>query len=126
MFSLTTPISSEAGDKSFQNNVPDPVTSRKELPIFKFELSKSEGRVIDGSYGKEATLEPLPISKAIAGVSMRMQPDDARTALARDGGGMGVHHRRRVAHDGHRPGRPLRARCASCTGAPARANGNMS
>ena len=73
MFSSNIPISSEGGDSSFQNNVPDPVTSGKELPTFKFELEKSEGRVIDGSYGKEATVVQLPISKALAGVSMRMQ-----------------------------------------------------
>ena len=74
MFSLTTPISSEGGDTSFQNNVPDPVTSGKELPTFKFELEKSAGRVMGGSYGKEATVAQLPISKGIAGVSMRMEP----------------------------------------------------
>jgi oxalate decarboxylase len=74
VFFSTTPISSEGGDDSFQNNVPDPVTSQKELPTFKFELEKSEGRVIDGSYGKEATVVQLPISKGLAGVSMRMQP----------------------------------------------------
>ena len=74
MFSSNIPISSEGGDTSFQNNVPDPVTSGKELPTFKFELEKSEGRVMDGSYGKEATVVQLPISKALAGVSMRMEP----------------------------------------------------
>ena len=74
MFSLSVPISSEGGDRSFQNNVPDPVTSGKELPTFKFELEKSEGRVMDGSFGKEATVEQLPISKGLAGVSMRMEP----------------------------------------------------
>ena len=74
MFSLTVPISSEGGHTSFQNNLPDPVTSGKELPTFKFELEKSEGRVMGGSYGKEATVEQLPISKGIAGVSMRMEP----------------------------------------------------
>ena len=74
MFSLEIPISSEGGHNSFQNNVPDPVTSGKELPTFKFELEKSEGRVLGGSYGKEATVEQLPISKGIAGVSMRMEP----------------------------------------------------
>ena len=56
MFSSNIPISSEGGDNSFQNNIPNPVTSGKELPTFKFELEKSEGRVIDGSYGKEATV----------------------------------------------------------------------
>src|SRR5262245_51758562 len=74
MFASMIPISSEGGDTSFQNNVPDPVTSGKELPTFKFELEKSKGRVMDGSYGKEATVAQLPISKGLAGVSMRMEP----------------------------------------------------
>jgi oxalate decarboxylase len=74
MFSYSALVSSEGGEASFQNNLPDPVTSGKELPTFKFELEKSEGRVIDGSYGKEATVAQLPISKGLAGVSMLMQP----------------------------------------------------
>ncbi|CCJ07484.1 cupin domain-containing protein [Methylocystis sp. SC2] len=73
MFSLTIPISSEGGHTSFHNNVPDPVTSGAELPTFKFELEKSQGRVDGASYGKEATVAQLPISKDIAGVSMRME-----------------------------------------------------
>jgi oxalate decarboxylase len=74
MFSFSAPISSEGGHTSFQNNVPDPVTSGADLPTFKFELEKSTGRVADGSYGKEATVEQLPISKGLAGVSMLLQP----------------------------------------------------
>jgi oxalate decarboxylase len=74
VFSLKVPISSEGGHTSFQNSVPDPITSGKELPTFKFELEKSQGRVLEGSYGKEVTVEQLPISKGIAGVSMRMEP----------------------------------------------------
>ena len=74
MFTFSAPISSEGGHPSFQNNVPDPVTSGAELPVFKFELEKSTGRVIEGSYGKEATVEQLPIYKGLAGVSMLMQP----------------------------------------------------
>jgi oxalate decarboxylase len=74
LFSLAIPISSEGGHNSFHNNLPDPVTSGAELPTFKFELEKSEGRVMDGSYGKEATVNQLPISKGLAGVSMRMEP----------------------------------------------------
>ncbi len=74
MFSLSIPISSEGGHTSFQNNVPDPVTSGKELPTFKFELEKSAGRVEGGSYGKEVTVNQLPISKGLAGVAMRMEP----------------------------------------------------
>ena len=33
-------------DFSFKNNVPDPLLAGDELPTFKFELEKSEGRVI--------------------------------------------------------------------------------
>jgi oxalate decarboxylase len=61
-------------DLSFQNNVPDPLLSGKELPTFKFELEKSKGKVIGNSFGKEATAEQLPISKGIAGVSMQLEP----------------------------------------------------
>ena len=66
------------GDPSFMNNVPDPVLAGKELPTFKFQLEKSTGKVIGGSSGKEATVEQLPISKGIAGVSMRLEPGAMR------------------------------------------------
>jgi oxalate decarboxylase len=65
-------------DFAFKNNVPDPLLSGKELPTFKFELEKSEGKVIGGSFGKEATVEQLPISKGIAGVSMQLEPGAMR------------------------------------------------
>jgi len=68
----------EAGDPSFMNNVPDPLLSGKDLPTFKFALEKSKGKVIGNSYGKEATVEQLPISKGIAGVSMRIEPGAMR------------------------------------------------
>jgi oxalate decarboxylase len=66
------------GDPSFMNNVPDPLLAGKELPTFKFELEKSKGKVIGNSSGKEATVEQLPISKGIAGVSMRLEPGAMR------------------------------------------------
>src|SRR6058998_999421 len=62
------------GELSFQNTVPDPLLAKKELPSFKFELEKSKGRVLGKSFGKEATVEQLPISKGIAGVSMQLEP----------------------------------------------------
>jgi oxalate decarboxylase len=67
-----------AGDPSFLNNVPDPVTAGKELPTFKFALEKTKGKVIGGSYGKEATVVQFPISKGIAGVSMKLEPGAMR------------------------------------------------
>ena len=52
--------------------------SGAELPTFKFALEKSQGGDRQGSFGKEATVEQLPISKGIAGVSMRLEPGVAR------------------------------------------------
>src|SRR5437588_3890866 len=68
----------QAGDPSFMNNVPDPLLAGKELPTFKFALEKSKGKVIGNSFGKEATVEHLPISKGIAGVSMKIEPGAMR------------------------------------------------
>jgi len=68
----------EAGDPSFMNNVPDKLLSGDELPTFKFALEKSTGKVIGNSYGKEATVLQLPISKGIAGVSMKIEPGAMR------------------------------------------------
>jgi oxalate decarboxylase len=65
-------------DYPFKNNVPDPDLSGPELPTFKFALEKSEGKVEGGSFGKEATVEELAISKGIAGVSMRLEPGVCR------------------------------------------------
>src|SRR5947209_16083970 len=75
---LTGARPAAAGDPSFLNNVPDPLLSGKELPTFKFALEKSVGKVIGKSYGKEATVEELPISKGLAGVSMRLEPGAMR------------------------------------------------
>jgi oxalate decarboxylase len=66
------------GDPSFMNNIPDPALSGKDLPTFKFALKKSQGKVIGNSFGKEATVTQLPISKGIAGVSMRLEPGAMR------------------------------------------------
>src|SRR5438552_9564362 len=75
---LAAATPAEAGDLSFMNNVPDPLLSGDELPTFKFALEKSEGKVIGNSYGKEVTVRQLPISKGIAGVSMRLEPGAMR------------------------------------------------
>jgi oxalate decarboxylase len=75
---LGEPRSAEAGDPSFMNNVPDPELAGDELPTFKFRLEESRGKVIGNSYGKEATVRQLPISKGIAGVSMKIEPGAMR------------------------------------------------
>jgi oxalate decarboxylase len=59
-------------------NKPDPLLDEKELPTFRFALEQSKGKVIGGSSGKEATVKQLPISKGIAGVSMRLEPGAMR------------------------------------------------
>ena len=71
---VLAPATTKAGDPSFMNNVPDPLLSGKELPTFKFALEKSKGHVVAGSSAKEATVLQLPISKGLAGVSMRLAP----------------------------------------------------
>jgi len=62
------------GDNSFRNNVPDPLLSGKELLAFRFELEESKGKFLGNSFGKKVTVEQLPISKGIAGVSMQFEP----------------------------------------------------
>src|SRR3981081_4482079 len=63
-----------AGDPSFMNNVPDPALAGNDLPTFKFALEKSAGKVIGNSYGKEATVTQLPISKGLAGCRCGSSP----------------------------------------------------
>src|SRR5437588_8204124 len=75
---LTSTRRVEAGDPSFMNNVPDPLVAGKELPTFKFALEKSKAKVIGRSSAREATVEQLPISKGIAGVSMGLEPGAMR------------------------------------------------
>ena len=60
------------------NNVPDSLVSGKELPSFKYALEKSTAKVIGKSSAREATVEQFPISKGIAGVSMRLEPGAMR------------------------------------------------
>jgi oxalate decarboxylase len=106
---LTATRRAEAGDPSFMNNVPDPLVSGKELPTFKFALEKSKGRVIGGNAAKEATVEQLPISKGIAGVSMRLAPGGhAGAALARHRGRVGVRQRGADPDHSHPAGRTVR------------------
>jgi oxalate decarboxylase len=78
MATLSGSQQAAAGDPSFMNNVPDPALAEKELPTFKFALEKSQGKVIGNSFGKEATVTQLPISKGIAGVSMKLEPGAMR------------------------------------------------
>jgi oxalate decarboxylase len=59
-------------------NQPDPLLDGDELPTFRYALEASEGKVIGRSSGKEATVKQLPISKGIAGVSMRLEPGAMR------------------------------------------------
>src|SRR5262249_37368043 len=59
-------------------NKPDPLLDGDELPTFRFALEKSDGKVVGGNSAREATVKQLPISKGIAGVSMRLEPGGIR------------------------------------------------
>src|SRR6266487_1384167 len=101
---LLAPTMAEAGDPSFMNNVPDPLLAGKELPTFKFALEKSKGRVVGKSTAREATVEQLPISKGIAGVSHGARTGGrARAPLARHRGRVGVRGPGAGPDDGPRP-----------------------
>jgi oxalate decarboxylase len=68
----------EAGDPTFMNNVPDPLLAGKGLPTFKFALEKSKAKSVGKSEAREATVTQFPISKGIAGVSMKLEPGGMR------------------------------------------------
>ena len=48
------------------------------LEDFKFDLEASKGWVGEAGSAKEATVEEFPVSKSIAGVSMRLKPGGIR------------------------------------------------
>lgn len=75
---LVATRTAEAGDPSFMNNVPDPLLAGRELPTFKFALEASRGRESNGNSAKEVTVTQLPISKGMAGVTMRLAPGAMR------------------------------------------------
>ena len=96
-------------DFAFKNNVPDPRSPARSCRRSSSSWRSREGKVIGGSYGKEATVKQLPISKGIAGVSMRLEPGGhARAALARHRRRVGLRHRGPGPHHGHRPAGELR------------------
>lgn len=51
---------------------------RPALPAFRFPLEAQKARVDDGGTAKEASVTQFPVSKNIAGVSMRLQPGGLR------------------------------------------------
>jgi oxalate decarboxylase len=51
---------------------------QEKIPRFRYALEKQKGRVTRGGSAKEATIKQLPISRGIAGVSMRLNPGGLR------------------------------------------------
>ena len=102
---LASPRAAEAGDPSFMNNVPDPLLAGEELPTFKFELEKSEGKVDRRQRGQRGH------GQAAADLQGdRRRFDDAgpgrhaRAPLARHRGRVGVRGQGASPDDGPRPG----------------------
>jgi oxalate decarboxylase len=52
--------------------------AQQELPTFRYPMEQQKGKVTEGGSAKEATVKQLPISKGIAGVSMRLRPGGLR------------------------------------------------
>ena len=61
-------------DRTFQKNVPDPLLVRERIAEFQIRIGEIEGESFGNSFGKEATVEQLAISKGIAGESMQLEP----------------------------------------------------
>ena len=67
--STLPPEMTPGGSTSWANNVPDPLLSTDQLPVFTYDLEAAPGKTDGrGSFGKEVTVAELPISKGIAGV----------------------------------------------------------
>src|SRR6266852_5872833 len=52
--------------------------AQQELPPFRYAMEQQRGKVTEGGSAKEATVKQLPISKGLAGVSMRLKPGGLR------------------------------------------------
>ena len=50
----------------------------EELPTFRFAIEHNKGHVTDGGSARQATVKELPVSKGLAGVSMRLNPGGIR------------------------------------------------
>ncbi len=49
-----------------------------ELPTFRFAMEQNKGHVTPGGSARQATVKELPVSKGLAGVSMRLNPGGIR------------------------------------------------
>jgi oxalate decarboxylase len=55
-----------------------PLTDAGAVPNLKWPFSLSHNRLLDGGWARETTIRELPISKAMAGVNMRLKPGAVR------------------------------------------------
>jgi oxalate decarboxylase len=73
-------IAGVAGGMAIAAGVPSaPASEQKDaIPVFRFAMEDQTGKVTEGGSAKEATVHQLPISKGLAGVSMRLKPGGLR------------------------------------------------
>jgi oxalate decarboxylase len=60
------------------SNATDAQEARDPIPTFRYPLEQQRGRVHEGGSAKEASVRQLPISRGLAGVSMRLTPGGMR------------------------------------------------
>jgi oxalate decarboxylase len=67
---------------AIENENPDifapPATDSGSIPNLKWPFSLSHNRLTDGGWARETTIRELPVSKAMAGVDMRLKPGAIR------------------------------------------------
>ena len=87
------------GDVAREAQNPDllnpPATDSGTLPNLRFSFADAHVRQSSGGWTRQVTARELGVSKAIAGVNMRLKA-----------GGMGLHALRNGAHHGDRPAGP--------------------
>jgi oxalate decarboxylase len=71
-------IEGAAADDDRMRGYTDPTLDGEKLPSFRFAMEEQEGRVTEGGSAKEATIKQLPVSRGLAGVSMRLKPGGIR------------------------------------------------
>jgi len=67
-----------AADRDNPDLFAAPLTDAGNVPNLKWPFALSHNRLLDGGWARETTIRELPISKAMAGVDMRLNPGGIR------------------------------------------------
>jgi oxalate decarboxylase len=75
---MSAAVAGSLAAASVHTDAAEKAEKHEELPTFRFAMEDQQGRITEGGYAREATVKQLPISKGLAGVSMRLKPGGLR------------------------------------------------